>query len=707
MPEFVQTAFLAGLAALAVPVLIHLFFRLRTKRVELGTIRFLRIVLEENARRRKVMRWFLLALRMACIALLVSLFARPYFSEAAINADKDLHVLLVDQSATMHVKGDGTRPIDQAVAEAKRLVESLGDKSRVEIAFFDHEVHPFKPSTDASGGGWESRRDNPASQYGATSFGAGMAWARDVLASAPPGLKHFHLFTDLQRSGLDWSDVEPLPPDVSSHLHNYSRAVVNNVAVVEIRTPRSWVRPGESAHVSATILHGGAFALEAAPIVLEIGKIPTSEATAEDRSSEAGVRFDFARLTGRITQRERAKLEPGSSVTVEFDLPPLSEGEWQGRVTVEYDDDLVFDNQRFFAISAAPAYRVLVVNGEESSRGGIADTHFLETSLRLAPPDESFAESPFAPEVVMVEDGAPLPALGSYAAVVLANVGGLSSEAAEQLAAFVRSGGGLVVFTGQKTTAESIATLDRAGVGAGTLGEIRSTTDLPWRIAQWDRKHPIFQPFSDPQSGDLRRLIFAAYTRLTPAPDAQVLAEFDAGDPAIVGRTVGDGSVLWVTTSCGRDWSNWTTTRLFLPIVHQLLGYEVGLTAGGRVRNGLIDGARASDLAAAAEASEEAVATPKPVAPASSSAKIPGVVLHDRFVEVTNTSPRESETEACTPQDFENRFAMAFVDENAASEAPAQPQIVDERKDEQWHWVACVLLGLLLLEGFVGNRTTA
>ena len=146
MPSFLQTAFLSGLAALAVPVLIHLFFRLKTKRVELGTIRFLRAVLEENARRRKVMRWLLLALRMLFVALLVGLFARPYFTAAATGSDKELLVILIDQSATMQLKGENGRLIDQAIAEAKRLIETAGTQTRFEVAFFDHDVHPVTDS---------------------------------------------------------------------------------------------------------------------------------------------------------------------------------------------------------------------------------------------------------------------------------------------------------------------------------------------------------------------------------------------------------------------------------------------------------------------------------------------------------------------------------------------------------------------------------
>ena len=54
--SFIQIGFLAALAALAIPVIVHLVFRQRAKKVELGTLRFLRVVLEHNARRRRVMR---------------------------------------------------------------------------------------------------------------------------------------------------------------------------------------------------------------------------------------------------------------------------------------------------------------------------------------------------------------------------------------------------------------------------------------------------------------------------------------------------------------------------------------------------------------------------------------------------------------------------------------------------------------------------
>ena len=101
--SFIQIGFLAALAALAIPIIIHLVFRQRAKRVDLGTLRFLRVVLEHNARRRRVMRWLLLMLRLACVGLLAFLFARPYLLAARSAGEKRTVAVLIDRSASMEL----------------------------------------------------------------------------------------------------------------------------------------------------------------------------------------------------------------------------------------------------------------------------------------------------------------------------------------------------------------------------------------------------------------------------------------------------------------------------------------------------------------------------------------------------------------------------------------------------------------------------
>lgn len=708
MPDFLQSSFLFGAAAIAVPVLIHLFFRLKTKRVDLGTIRFLRIVLEENARRRKVMRWFLLALRMALIALLVTLFARPFLTAAATSGNRELMVILIDQSATMQLKGEQGKLLDQAVAAAQKLIENAGTQSRIEVAFFDHAVHPLGAGAD--GTTTDSRSAStltvPQSTNGATNFGTAIAWARDICIKAPDGAKQFHFFTDLQQSGLDWTEVEAFPTDVAVHLHDLGQSVVNNLAVTDLRTPRTWIRPGEAAMVRASVLHGGAFAREEVGVHLEVGRVPDGGVSFSNAATEvpAPVQVDFDKLTDRITLREKVKLEPGATITLAFELPALAEGTWQGRVYVDATDDLAFDNQRYFAISATPAYRVLLVNNGIGAHTAVCETYFLETALRLAEAGQTYSESPFSPTVVSLTDEDPLPPLNGYDAVVLANAPKMLPRDAAALASFVQSGGGLLIFTGDQTTSAGIASLQQTGLAVGDIAEPKIAVDLPWRFSRWEENHPIYQSLSDPQHGDLRRMAFAAYTPIQVATDATTIAEFGTGDPAVIERKVGRGIVLWVTTSCGREWSDWCQTSLYLPLMHQWLGYEVGLTAGGRVRNQLLD---------AATNTNGTVPSLSPTLVSDSAAddvaaNIPGVWYLPDYAAVVNISPRESETERCTPEEFENRFGLKFVNEDGAAAADVvAAQAADLHRDEIWHWVACALLGVLLLEGFVGNRTTA
>src|SRR5947207_2105699 len=194
--SFVQIGFLGALAALAIPIIVHLVFRQRPKRIELGTLRFLRIVLEHNARRRRVMRWLLLALRLACVALAAFLFARPYLLAFQAGSQKQTVVVLIDSSASMELKQEGARAIERAVAAAKDLLQTESG-SRFDIAFFDHQVRPLV-QPQASGSGKSDRRDvapgelaarlvAPPACHGGTDYGAAMEWARAVLAKAPPG----------------------------------------------------------------------------------------------------------------------------------------------------------------------------------------------------------------------------------------------------------------------------------------------------------------------------------------------------------------------------------------------------------------------------------------------------------------------------------------------------------------------------------------
>ena len=103
--SFLAPAFFVGLAALAIPVIIHLIQRERKTIVEFPSLMFLRRIPYQSVRRRRIRHWLLLLMRAAAMAMIVAAFARPFFRQGALASTatggaREL-VVLLDQSASM------------------------------------------------------------------------------------------------------------------------------------------------------------------------------------------------------------------------------------------------------------------------------------------------------------------------------------------------------------------------------------------------------------------------------------------------------------------------------------------------------------------------------------------------------------------------------------------------------------------------------
>ena len=650
--QFVQSGMLGALAALAVPIIVHLMFRRQARPIELGTLQFLKIVLRDNARRRRLKRWLLLSLRMAAVALIALLFARPFLlADEPTDADRPV-VVLVDRSASLGLKG-GTSPIDRALTEVRTLAGRAGRGVRLELAAFDREVAPVSRSSDLS-----------KAITGPTAAGsdadAAMAWARDLLVRSKAKGKELHVFTDLQRSALGRGEAARIPFDVAVTLVDVGRPFVRNLGVTGLVSSPPSPRPRESVVITATVRNASPLPVESVP-----------------------VRFHLESAGATSIDQERTiPLDGDATVGVDFAIPEIGEGVWRGHVEIGAEgDELSFDDRRYLAIEVAPAAPVLVIDGDPARSPLEAETYFLATALRLAPPGESYAKGPFDPRVVdLLEVRSGLPDLTRTKVVVLANVADFPETDAQTLAAFVDRGGGLVVFTGDRVTAEGSSSLDAAGLGVGRVVGSAAEPGRGWRLDRWEAEHPLLKPFSGAEHGDIRRPSFTAITRITPDLASRVLARFRGGDPALLERIVGKGRVVWFASGVDRTSGDWPRGRMFLPMVHRMVAYAAGLTEGGPIR--------------------AAIATRD---------RPPGFSDGEGYLRVANPDPFETETARVTPAEFAKRYGFRIAEAKAPALRPnATPGRDDRfRPDELWPWLALGLVGLLLLENFLANRSAA
>ncbi len=258
---FLQSAFLIGLAAVLVPVLVHLLSRQQVTRVEMGTTRFLFEVLSDTSRRRRIRRWLLLTTRMGMLGLVALMFARPSIPTFEDLAGGALRIVLIDRSGSMQAPGQNGRALDDALNAARERVERYGSNKTVLWAAFDSHVERL---ANAPG---QTPRVAPKAAAD-TSYSAALAWARDRLATEKHSSAQVLLITDLQMTGLSGErepGIELLPADVPVQIVDVGRREIQNVAVQSIES-RHASQPGEAVlSIAASVFNLGRCRLKICP----------------------------------------------------------------------------------------------------------------------------------------------------------------------------------------------------------------------------------------------------------------------------------------------------------------------------------------------------------------------------------------------------------------------------------------------------------
>ena len=75
--SFLAPLFLVGLAAVAVPIFVHLIQRERKRVVQFPSLMFVQKIPSQSVQRRRIRHWFLLLMRAAAIPLSIAIFNSP------------------------------------------------------------------------------------------------------------------------------------------------------------------------------------------------------------------------------------------------------------------------------------------------------------------------------------------------------------------------------------------------------------------------------------------------------------------------------------------------------------------------------------------------------------------------------------------------------------------------------------------------------
>ena len=531
---FLVPAFLAGLTALLVPIVLHLRHRERNQPRRFPSLMFLRRIPIRTASRRRITDWLLLLLRAAAVALLVAAFSRPFFSSTVTETRATparAVVLLLDRSLSM----GHTAVWPVALDSARKIIAGLAPADRIAVVLFDDEAEVAQPLSGDHGAALAAVNAARPSSRG-TRYAAALRSARQILGGARGLVGEVLVVTDMQRSGLTGLAGLELPADLGVRAVLVAPERRINAAVVGADVQRVPDGTRSKLLVAARVL-------------------------SRDLGAPRRVRLALA-VNGREAASREVTLPANGATMVTFDGVPMAAGPARATVALPADP-LIGDDTLHLMIPAEDALQVLVIAAPGAR---LEETLFLERALAIG------REPRF---VVQRRSGAPLTAaaLRNVVVVFLADTPVPGGSGGAALQAWVEAGGGLVEAAGRRLGARPPAT----SLLPGTFrGAVERMDDRGGAFGEVSLDHAVFAPFKDGGSSALGAARFLSYPRIEPAPGAEVLARFDDGAPALVEKAVAGGRVLLLAAPLDAVTGDFPLQPAYLPFLRRLAIYASG-----------------------------------------------------------------------------------------------------------------------------------
>src|SRR5215475_15744728 len=337
--SFLTPAFLVGLGALAVPILIHLIQRERKRVVEFPSLMFVRRIPYQSVRRRRIRHWFLLLLRATAVALIVAAFSRPFFQQqaraSAVSGGARDIVILLDQSASMGYGDHWAKARDAA----RGVVRGMGANDRATLVLFAKNAEENMRAT-SDRGRLEGAVNSAKVGSGATRYGPALKLAESILSRSPVKRREAVLISDFQKTGWSGSEDAKFPEGMTLTATSVASPNIQNVSVPSVSFGRASFSGQERVTVTAGISNKGDEALKDIPVVLTVD--------------------------GHDIETARASVAPHASSSVSFAPFTLVGSNVRGSIHAG-SDPMPADNAFHFVLSPSEPVSIVIVDALDRS----------------------------------------------------------------------------------------------------------------------------------------------------------------------------------------------------------------------------------------------------------------------------------------------------------------------------------------------------
>jgi hypothetical protein len=526
-------------------------------------------VIRINRRRIRIEQLILLLIRCMIPVLLALAMARPVWKgmQTLIGSVPTSTVIALDNSYSMEAGRAGVSNFTLAKTEATRLIADLKRGSEVGAILM------------GEGGGalldaptYDTARVTQALQKAAAGFGAAnLPQALDDAASLLERMREpsrqLVVLTDFQHVSFPASERDLLKEKLTRLRHlpvsplitffDVGSEVKDNVAIEGLDFSRLIVGVGQKIHIRAMLRNYGPAPYPDLRVLCKTdGKEKAASQIALGANEKGQVLFTHA-----------------------FDAP----GSHVVEVSVEADT-LKADNVFLASVPVRDKVPVLLVNGDPSTEPLKGETDFAEIALQPFGSAKVELADLIKTRVIKPEE-LDAAKLAEAAVAVLANVRRLSDAQLKALEDYVRMGGGLLLFPGNRVDSAWWNTqLHKNGEGLlpATLGPLAgeaNTGGSATSIITQRFENAALELFNDPRNGTLADSEVRTWFKIDEAsaraahPPATILARLETGDPFLIEKPFGEGRVICGATALDADWSNLPVRAFYLPLLQRLCIY--------------------------------------------------------------------------------------------------------------------------------------
>jgi hypothetical protein len=443
---------LAGLS-IAIPVIIHLFYFRRFKKVMFSNVRFLKEIKEETTSRSRIKNLLVLAMRCLALLALVLAFAQPFWrkDKDARNGEKAVSVF-VDNSFSMNSLSKEVPLLEAAKKRAREIVQAYGPEDRFQILTQDFEGrHQRLISKDDALSMIDEIKISPSVH----TVDKIISRQSQVLSSSGSPIKTAYYISDFQKNSSNFLSLKDSTTEITL-------VPLRSVEEKNISIDSAWFEsPVQTLNQNARLLVK----------LTNHGKEDASEIRITLKQAE------------QIKPVGTASIKAGSSkvdtITVSVTKPGLQNAEVQ--IT---DYPVTFDDNYFFTFNVEQTVPVLVVNENGTN-------NFLDAALGSGNYFKVTNTSIGNIEYSKLKD---------FRLIVLNGISTISTGLAAELNTFSKDGGNVLLFPGRNANLSSLqslfSTIPSPGLGAW------ETIDKP--VSEINLKEWVFRDVYETKKVNLR-----------------------------------------------------------------------------------------------------------------------------------------------------------------------------------------------------------